>query len=114
MKVAIVGCGLIGQKRLRSLRADDQVVVVADPVLSRAQALAAQARGAAAVADWRAAVEHADVEAVFAERAQDIPVGRFGTEREIANAVLFLASDEATYIAGATLDVDGGLGSHVY
>ena len=55
-----------------------------------------------------------DVEAVFAERAKDIPIGRFGTEREIANAVLFLASDMATYIAGATLDVDGGLGSHVY
>jgi len=63
MKFAIVGCGLIGQKRLRSLRPGDQVVAVADPVLERAQALAAQARGAAALTDWRQAVERADVEA---------------------------------------------------
>ena len=71
MKFAIVGCGLIGQKRLRSLRADDRVVVVADPVLARAQALAGQARGAAAVADWRAAVENPEVEAVFVSTSND-------------------------------------------
>jgi len=71
MKVAIIGCGLIGQKRLRSLRADDQVVVVADPVKERAQALAAQARGAAALTDWRAAVERADVEVVFVSTSND-------------------------------------------
>ena len=71
MKVAIVGCGLIGQKRLRSLRADDRVVVVADPILQRAQALAAQARGAVAVAEWRAAVEHEEVEAVFVSTSND-------------------------------------------
>jgi 3-oxoacyl-[acyl-carrier protein] reductase len=55
-----------------------------------------------------------DVEAVFTERSKDIPIGRFGTAREIANAVLFFCSELATYVAGATLDVDGGLGSHVY
>jgi 3-oxoacyl-[acyl-carrier protein] reductase len=51
---------------------------------------------------------------VFAERSGDIPIGRYGTSREIANAVLFLCSDLASYFAGATIDVDGGLGSHVY
>lgn len=71
MKFAIVGCGLIGQKRLRSLRPGDQVVVVADPVLERAQALAAQAKGAAAVNDWRQAVERADVDAVFVATSND-------------------------------------------
>jgi 3-oxoacyl-[acyl-carrier protein] reductase len=41
-------------------------------------------------------------------RAQ-IPLGRFGEPDEIAAAVCFLASDDAGFITGATLDVNGGL-----
>jgi 3-oxoacyl-[acyl-carrier protein] reductase len=37
------------------------------------------------------------------------PLGRFGTPEEIANAVAFLASDEAAFITGQILGVDGGL-----
>jgi 3-oxoacyl-[acyl-carrier protein] reductase len=37
------------------------------------------------------------------------PLGRFATVDEIAYAVTFLASDEAAYITGQTLGVDGGL-----
>jgi len=37
------------------------------------------------------------------------PLGRFGTTDEIANAVAFLASDDAAYITGQVLAVDGGL-----
>lgn len=37
-----------------------------------------------------------------------IPLGRLGTPRDIANAVLFLASDEASYITGTTILIDGG------
>jgi 3-oxoacyl-[acyl-carrier protein] reductase len=37
-----------------------------------------------------------------------VPLGRFGTPRDIANAALFLASDEASYITGTTILVDGG------
>jgi 3-oxoacyl-[acyl-carrier protein] reductase len=38
-----------------------------------------------------------------------IPLGRFGTDKEIASAVMFLASDEAAYITGQVLDVNGGM-----
>jgi 3-oxoacyl-[acyl-carrier protein] reductase len=39
-----------------------------------------------------------------------IPLGRFGTPEEVARVVAFLMSDEASYITGATLRVDGGVG----
>ena len=43
------------------------------------------------------------------ERIDEIPLGRMATTTEIANAVLFLASDEASFITGVALPVDGGL-----
>jgi 3-oxoacyl-[acyl-carrier protein] reductase len=46
-----------------------------------------------------------------ARRAQfiaSIPLGRFSQPRDIANAALYLASDEADFITGACLEVDGG------
>ena len=39
---------------------------------------------------------------------EDLPIGRVGTVDEIANTVLFLASDESSFMTGATLIVDGG------
>jgi 3-oxoacyl-[acyl-carrier protein] reductase len=38
-----------------------------------------------------------------------IPLGRFGGDRDVATAIVFLASDEAGYITGQVLDVNGGL-----
>jgi 3-oxoacyl-[acyl-carrier protein] reductase len=52
-------------------------------------------------ADWS--------EATKAHLAAQIPIGRFAHPEEIANAVAFLASDQAAFITGATLDVNGGL-----
>src|SRR5215467_8428680 len=43
------------------------------------------------------------------ERGETIPLGRMGTAAEIAAAAAFLASDDARYITGHTLVVDGGL-----
>jgi 3-oxoacyl-[acyl-carrier protein] reductase len=40
---------------------------------------------------------------------EHIPLRRLGTPRDIANAALFLASDEAAFITGSCLDVNGGL-----
>jgi predicted dehydrogenase len=82
MRLAIVGCGLIGAKRLRSLRREDSVVAVADPVAARAQSLAAQAGGAAVLTDWRAAVERPDVDAVIVSTSNDAlaPVTRAAVE----------------------------------
>jgi 3-oxoacyl-[acyl-carrier protein] reductase len=48
-------------------------------------------------------------EALQAQITERTPLGRFGTPQEIADAVAFLASDEAGYITGQILAVDGGL-----
>jgi 3-oxoacyl-[acyl-carrier protein] reductase len=40
---------------------------------------------------------------------RQIPLGRFGTVEDVANAIAFLASDEASYITGQVIVVDGGM-----
>ena len=48
-------------------------------------------------------------DAVKEDLEKQIPLGRIGNPEDIANAVLFLASDEASYITGQTITVDGGI-----
>jgi NAD(P)-dependent dehydrogenase (short-subunit alcohol dehydrogenase family) len=50
-----------------------------------------------------------NVEALLAQRQQRIPLGFMGDGRDTASAVLFLASDEARFITGTELVVDGGM-----
>jgi 3-oxoacyl-[acyl-carrier protein] reductase len=55
-----------------------------------------------------------DMTAVLGEETREqmlgqIPLGRFGSAEDVAGAVAFLASDDAAYITGQTLNVDGGM-----
>ncbi len=55
-----------------------------------------------------------DLTSIVPQTVQDamlkqIPLGRFGTAEDVANAIAFLASDEASYITGQVLIVDGGM-----
>ena len=52
---------------------------------------------------------YGDDPAAFARRQVHWPTGRLGKPREIVNAALFLASDESSFVNGATFVVDGGI-----
>jgi 3(or 17)beta-hydroxysteroid dehydrogenase len=59
---------------------------------------------------WEAMIgEGGDRAAKLAALVKDTPLKRFGTVEEVAALCVFLASDEAPYITGSELDIDGGL-----
>lgn len=49
------------------------------------------------------------VEEISREMKAEIPLGRYGSSEEVADLVVFLASERAAYITGTTIQVDGGL-----
>lgn len=53
--------------------------------------------------------EHEEREARMRALTKDTPLRRFGTPEEVAYAVLYLASDEAAYLTGTELNLDGGI-----
>ena len=65
-------------------------------------------QGVARQMDQIAQREGATPEAVLARLASDTPMKRMADPAEIAEAILFLASDEASFITGSELVVDGG------
>ncbi len=56
----------------------------------------------------RAEAENSDVETMKQFFTKDIPIGRMPTEQEVANCVIYLASDQSVGIHGQTIQVDGG------
>ena len=49
------------------------------------------------------------IEAFYQRLQERIPIGRAGNKEDLFGIVVFLASDKASYITGATIQVDGGL-----
>jgi NAD(P)-dependent dehydrogenase (short-subunit alcohol dehydrogenase family) len=50
----------------------------------------------------------ADPDGPAASIAARVPLGRWGQPQDVANAILFLASDESSHVSGANIPVDGG------
>jgi NAD(P)-dependent dehydrogenase (short-subunit alcohol dehydrogenase family) len=88
-KVALVTGGIsgIGAAVVQLFQEEGAIVVAAD--IQAADGARAMSAGAA---EWRAAV----------------PLGRFGTPQDVAAASVFLCSDEAGYVTGHAMAVDGG------
>ncbi|WP_183565743.1 SDR family oxidoreductase [Mucilaginibacter sp. SP1R1] len=56
----------------------------------------------------------ADPEQALQEKAKSIPLGRIGKPEELAALVAFLASEQAAYISGTTIQIDGGANRSIF
>lgn len=106
-------CGELGTPWMAGYSASKAAVIN----FSRAAAAEGAAHGVRVNVVVPAVVETPATEGMLADGATRrsteklIPMGRVGRPEELAAAVAFLASDEASYITGATLPVDGGRGA---
>jgi 3-oxoacyl-[acyl-carrier protein] reductase len=60
------------------------------------------------LADIRAKEQGITPQQYLDKSVQDIPIGRFGDPRELADVVTFLCSDRASYLTGTSIQIDGG------
>ena len=103
-------CGLLGTAQMSGYSAAKAAVIN----FSRAAAAEGAAQGIRVNVVIPAVVETPATAGMLSDEASRhnteklIPMGRVGQPEELANAILFLASDEASYITGAALPVDGG------
>ena len=99
--------------RIHSVGRTDNRLHHATGRLTKATAKELSSRGITvnAVAPGFIATEMTDKlsDAVKEEACKTIPLGAFGTVEDVAEAVVFLASDRAKYITGQVLCVDGGI-----
>ncbi|MBO6702169.1 MAG: SDR family oxidoreductase [Pseudomonadales bacterium] len=66
----------------------------------------------------RAATEIAEanestMEKVLENNGRGVPIGRYGTSKEVADVIAFLCSNAASYVNGAAIEVDGGTAAHI-
>ncbi len=61
------------------------------------------------ISESRAAEKHVTREQYMHDLAQEVPLKRYGEAEELANVIVFLASERASFVTGATISVDGGL-----
>ncbi|MDO9145585.1 SDR family NAD(P)-dependent oxidoreductase [Rhodoferax sp.] len=103
-------CGLLGTAYMAGYSAAKAAIIN----FSRAAAAEGAAAGIRVNVVIPAVVETPATAGMLADEASRknteklIPMGRVGQPEELANAILFLASDEASYVTGAALPVDGG------
>jgi NAD(P)-dependent dehydrogenase (short-subunit alcohol dehydrogenase family) len=60
------------------------------------------------VLDWKTSHTRSSAEEIVATTARMNPLGRNATETDVADAVMFLISEQASFLTGVSLDVDGG------
>ena len=98
--ILLVWAGLMGLSLQRAAlpdATDGLMLAVFSPGTSDAEAMTAMVRAGG------------DVDQLLAQRQSRIPLPFMGDGRDTANAALFLASDEARFITGTELRVDGGM-----
>ncbi|UTW12269.1 SDR family NAD(P)-dependent oxidoreductase [Marinobacterium rhizophilum] len=103
-------CGVLGTPWMSGYSASKAAVIN----FSRAAAAEGAASGVRvnvvipAVVETPATADMLSDDSARSSTEKLIPMGRVGQPQELANAILFLASDQASYITGAALPVDGG------